>query len=121
MNDNLTLRRAKFVYEGTRIGAIAQEAPVINPVWEDRDKAFKSQFLEVIEKQCSINRSVNAEELHNSWWKAYIDLGWKYGKVYDPKSKTHPDMLPYWNLDQKERDKDAIFIRLCDIARLFIN
>ena len=47
-------------------------------------------------------------------------MGWKYGTKYNPDIKTHPDLVPYADLGQLERDKDAVFVALCEIARQWI-
>ena len=47
-------------------------------------------------------------------------MGWKYGETYDREKKIHPDMVPYDQVGQLERDKDAVFVALCGIARVFI-
>lgn len=47
-------------------------------------------------------------------------MGWAFGVVYNPEVKTHPDMVPYHLLGQLERDKDAVFVALCEIARQWI-
>jgi hypothetical protein len=47
-------------------------------------------------------------------------MGWTYGPMRDVAAKTHPDMVPYADLGQLERDKDAVFVALCGIARLWI-
>jgi hypothetical protein len=116
----LTERRAEFVYDAARIAAIAAKAPVIPAPWAEREEPFKVQFLEVIERQCGPNRSESPEELHGSWVQAYIAMGWQYGEKYDREAKTHPDMVPYAKLGQLERDKDAVFVALCDIARQWV-
>ncbi len=54
------------------------------------------------------------------WVKAYEAMGWRYGPVRDREAKTHPDMLPFDELEQREQDKDAVFVALCEIARLWI-
>ena len=118
--DNLNGRRAEFVYNGARIAAIAAEAPVIPVWWSEREEAFRSQFLKVIERQCGEQRSKSPEELHGSWMQAYFGMGWVYDEVYDRENKIHPDLVPYVDLGQLERDKDAVFIALCEIARQFI-
>lgn len=118
---NLNKRRAKFVYDGTRLAAIAAMAPVIPAPYEEREQEFLDQFEAVIEKQCGPDRMMNLEEIHNTWWQRYIDMGWVYGETYDPEAKTHPDMVPYWELGQEERDKDEVWATFCDIARQFIN
>ena len=119
MND-LTERRAEFVYNGARLAAIAANAPIVPVFWQEREQPFKNQFLEVIERQCGENRSRSPEELHGSWMQAYISMGWKYGEKYDREAKIHPDMVPYAELNQLERDKDAVFVALCEIARQWI-
>jgi len=113
-------RRAEFVYNGARLAAIASNAPIVPVVWAEREDAFKKQFLDVIERQCGDNRSHSPEELHGSWMQAYLTMGWVYGEIYDREKKIHPDLVPYAKLGQLERDKDAVFVALCEIARQFI-
>ena len=117
---NLTERRAKFVYEAARLAAIAAEAPIVPIVWQEREDAFKEQFVKVIERQCGEYRSRSPEELHGNWKQAYFVMGWVYGDKYDRENKIHPDLVPYADLGQLERDKDAVFVALCEIARLWI-
>lgn len=116
----LTERRAEFVYNGARIAAIASQAPIIPVVWSEREDAFRQQFFKVIERQCGEQRSHSPEELHGSWMQAYFAMGWVYGAEYDREKKIHPDLVPYAQLGQLERDKDAVFVALCEIARLWI-
>jgi hypothetical protein len=113
-------RRAEFVYNGARLAAIAANAPIIPVVWIEREKSFQDQFLKVIERQCGPQRSKSPEELHGSWMQSYYDMGWVYGEVYDREKKIHPDLVPYAELGQLEKDKDAVFVALCEIARNYI-
>lgn len=117
---NLNERRAEFVYNGARIAAIAAQAPIVPVEWSEREEAFKAQFLKVIERQTGEQRSKSPEELHGSWMQAYFAMGWVYGEKYSREDKTHPDLVPYAELGQLERDKDAVFVVLCEIARRFI-
>lgn len=113
-------RRAEFVYNAARLAAIASEAPVVPDPWIVREVPFREQFLEVIERQCSPQRSDSPAELHGSWMQAYFAMGWVYGEKYNREAKTHPDLVPYARLGQLERDKDAVFVALCEIARQWI-
>ena len=117
---SLIERRAKFVYSAARLAAIAANAPVVPVVWKEREPAFKDQFLEVIDLQCGPKRSSSPEELHGTWMEAYYKMGWKYGETYNRENKIHPDLVPYDQLGQLERDKDAVFVALCEIARQWI-
>jgi len=116
----LNERRAEFVYEAARIAALAAKAPIIPAPWSEREQLFREQFLGVIERQCGPQRSISPEELHGSWMNAYFAMGWKYGEKYDREKRIHPDLVPYAQLGQLERDKDAVFVALCEIARNWI-
>ena len=52
--------------------------------------------------------------------QAYFAMGWVFGETYDTEKKTHPDLVPYAQLGQLERDKDAVFVALCDIGQQWI-
>ena len=116
----LTERRAQFVYDAARLAAISAGAPIIPVTWEEREQSFKDQFYKVIERQCGDQRSNSPEELHGSWMQAYFSMGWVYGEKYDRENKIHPDLVPYAKLGQLERDKDAVFVALCEIARQWV-
>lgn len=118
--ENLNERRAEFVYNGARLAAIASGAPIVPVEWSKREQDFRAQFLDVIDRQCGEQRSKSPEELHGSWMQAYLTMGWVYGEVYNRENRIHPDLVPYALLGQLERDKDAVFVALCEIARLFI-
>ncbi len=118
--DKVTERRAEFVYDAARLAAQAATAPIVPVLWSKREEPFRKQFLEVIERQCGEQRSKSPEELHGSWMQAYFAMGWKYGEEYSKETKTHPDLVPYAELEQKEQDKDAVFVALCEIARQWI-
>ena len=120
MTNQLDERRAIFVYGAALLAAEAALAPVIPYRWMDREEPFQKQFIEVVARQCGPQRSSSPEELHGSWMQAYYAMGWKYGGIYDREAKTHPDLVPYAALGTLERDKDAVFVALCEIARLYI-
>ena len=116
----LNERRAIFVYEGARMQADSVGAPIIPEPWTERDEAFRSQFLGVIEMMCGPDRKSSPEELHDDWVRAYEEMGWTFGPVRDRDAKTHPDMVPFGDLDPRERDKDAVFVALCELARQWV-
>lgn len=113
-------RRAEFVYEAARLQAIAVAAPVVPEPWGEREEPFRTQFRNVIEMMCGPDRKSSPAELHDDWVTAYEAMGWVYGPERDAKRKTHPDMVPYDDLEPRERDKDAVFVALCEIARQWI-
>lgn len=49
-----------------------------------------------------------AENAHDIWARARMDEGWTYGPVRDDKLKQHPDLVPYSQLPESEKEYDRI-------------
>lgn len=103
---------AKIIYEATRLEAQWSRRKIVPEKFEKRSKAFQEQFISIIKKYLYLSELPTPEEAHNSWMRSYKKMGWKYGKERDPKKKLHPDMIPFCDLPQDERDKDAIFLTI---------
>lgn len=117
-DENREHARAIFVYEGARLHATQLDCPVVPDAWEEREPEFREQFIELIGDLCSGKRKFqDYEEAHDSWVDKYFELGWAFGEVYDRENKIHPDLVPYNDLDPKEKVKDEVFVRLVEIAR----
>lgn len=52
------------------------------------------------------------EDSHSNWCMNKVEEGWVYGEVKDPVAKTHPCMLPYNDLPEFQRKKDALFLAI---------
>jgi hypothetical protein len=116
----LAERRSIFVYEAAILQAVAVDAPIVPEPWPERDEAFRSQFVRYVDGLCQGDWFPTPEEAHDSWWRAYEAMGWVYGPVRDVEAKTHPDMVPFSELELREQDKDAVFLALVQIARGWI-
>lgn len=109
----------EFIYEVTRLEAIASERSIVPEVWEKRDEAFRKQMTDYVEDLRGKSLPT-PEEAHDSWWHKYEEMGWKYGEVRDTVAKTHPDMVAFNDLPKDERDKDEIFLALVEFAFKYI-
>lgn len=49
------------------------------------------------------------EALHESWMATKEADGWTFGAVRDNSAKRHPCMVPYCDLPDEQRRKDALF------------
>lgn len=52
-----------------------------------------------------------AENSHDIWAKQRMDDGWTYGEKRDDEHKKHPDLVPYSDLPEKEKEYDRITAR----------
>ncbi|MBO5444997.1 MAG: Ryanodine receptor Ryr [Muribaculaceae bacterium] len=49
-----------------------------------------------------------AENAHDIWARARMDEGWTYGPVRDDERKEHPDLVPYAQLPDSEKEYDRL-------------
>lgn len=56
------------------------------------------------------NPTTTPEQSHASWMRHKALEGWVWGPKKDPEARTHPCMVPYSELPQEQRTKDALFI-----------
>lgn len=54
------------------------------------------------------------EDLHAAWCAAKRVQGWTFGLTKDPAAKTHPCLVPYRELPERQQAKDRL---LCAITR----
>ena len=47
-----------------------------------------------------------AEHAHDVWAQRRISEGWTYGPARDDKTKKHPDLVPYNDLPDSEKEYD---------------
>ena len=47
-----------------------------------------------------------AENNHDHWARQRIEAGWTYGPQRDDARKTHPDLVPYEDLPEGEKEYD---------------
>ena len=47
-----------------------------------------------------------SRNVHEVWAKNRMDQGWSWGPQRDDELKTHPDLVPYDELTEEEKDYD---------------
>lgn len=47
-----------------------------------------------------------AENNHDHWARQRIDEGWRYGRSRNDDKKEHPDLVPYHQLPETEKEYD---------------
>jgi hypothetical protein len=83
----------------------SQPAYVEAPAWQV-DSAFKG--VEAI----ADGRVTKPSQSHDSWLAEKAADGWQYGAVKDVEHKLHPCFVPYEQLPELQRHKDALFFAI---------
>ena len=51
-----------------------------------------------------------AENNHDHWARQRIETGWTYGLHRDDARKTHPDLVPYGDIPESEKEYDRLSV-----------
>lgn len=77
------------------------------PSWDDAPEWQRSSARNGVAGALAGN---TPEQSHASWMREKSALGWCYGTVKDPDRKLHPCMVPYADLPEAQRAKDALYL-----------
>jgi len=114
--------------EEQKIKFIAKACHEVNRVWCQAN-GDESQSLwehsELWQRESAIkgvkyrldNPEATPESQHNNWAQDKLNEGWVYGEVKDAEKKTHPCLVPYEELPEFQRKKDALFCAIVDIMK----
>ena len=76
------------------------------------DRGYNPQPINVedIDLDASLEELTEAiaENAHDIWARARMDEGWTYGPVRDDAKRHHPDLVPYSQLPDSEKEYDRI-------------
>lgn len=56
--------------------------------------------------------NLTAKDMHDHWSETRLSEGWRFGLTKDPIEKTHPMLIPYEDLPEFEKRKDALVISI---------
>jgi hypothetical protein len=99
---------ARAAHEAIRTLQIENKEPNVASPWETVGQDIKDSCFIGIERVIE-NLEVTNEELHDSWIETKKSQGWRYGRERSEEDKLHPCMVPYRELPQFQRLKDAMF------------
>jgi len=57
------------------------------------------------------------KDSHEGWLAEKQAAGWKHGPIKAPEKKEHPCMVPYHDLPDSQRIKDALFVSVVEALR----
>jgi hypothetical protein len=111
-------RIAQVVHEAIRAWQKANgQKP--SPVWSRAPEWMKESSRAVV-VWAAENPRASARAHHERWLRQMETAGWRYGVRRNDSRKTHPMMVPYSDLPEIERRKDALVAAVIDALALKI-
>lgn len=68
-----------------------------NPI-DTTNTVLSADLRELVERLARSN--------HDHWARKRIEEGWRYGRLRDDTNKLHPDLVPYEELSESEKEYD---------------
>jgi hypothetical protein len=115
MTENAIHYIAKACHEANRVwcqanGDHSQEH------WQDAEQWQRDSAIKGVEFRIK-NPDAGHDAQHNSWMEEKVNDGWVYGAVKDAEKKTHPCIVPFDQLPEFQKKKDALFCAIVDALK----
>lgn len=87
-------------------GSVIVPWDALNGILKDRAASTVAHLMEWMK---GAPHGIPDEELHDVWYNNMVAMGWAYGPTYSLEQKLHPSMIPFDELPDDEKIKDAIW------------
>lgn len=87
----------------------AAHGDLSQPPWDEAPEWQRVSAVEGVVKALD-NPGLTPEESHQHWMASKHADGWTFGEEKDAVAKTHPCLVPYYQLNDAQRAKDHIFL-----------
>jgi hypothetical protein len=84
--------------------------------WQDAEQWQRDSAIAGVEFRLN-NPDAGHDAQHNAWMADKIKDGWVYGPVKDAEKKTHPCIVPFDQLPEFQKKKDALFCAIVDALK----
>jgi DNA-binding transcriptional MerR regulator len=102
---------ASVIHDANRRLQIIQGDPRPSPLWDEAPEyQVRESTQSVVEALADPGRT--PEQNHQGWLERLVADGWTRGEVKDAAAKTHPDLVPFGELPEHEKQKDRLFIAI---------
>lgn len=83
----------------------------VSPSWEETTEEMRESARDGV---LGVLGGATPKMSHENWMHFRLKNGWVYGEVKDVEAKTHPCLVPYHELDEKQKFKDKMFVGIVE-------
>ena len=100
---------ARVVHAANRELQIVQGDPRPSPPWDETSEYEVRASIDGVQEAL---QGITPEQSHEAWCARLRAEGWHYGEVKDERAKTHPCLVPFAELPEEQRRKDAVLVAI---------
>lgn len=107
---------ARVCHEANRaVTKIVKDVPV-QPSWDDAPEDQRDSCINGVNFHLT-NPEAGPSASHDNWMRHKLAQGWVLGPKKSEEAKTHPALVPYVELPEGVRKKDAVFAAIVRALR----
>lgn len=84
--------------------------------WDEAEQWQRDSAVKGVEYRLN-NSDAPQSAQHEAWMQDKINDGWAYGEIKNADMKTHPCIVPYDQLPEDQKKKDALFQGVVDALK----
>lgn len=84
--------------------------------WDEAEQWQRDSAIKGVQYRLD-NPDAPQSAQHEAWMQDKLNDGWAYGEVKNADMKTHPCIVPYDQLPEDQRKKDALFQGVVDALK----
>lgn len=102
---------ARVIHEANSALQVIQGDPAPSQPWDCEDDDIKAVTIKGV---ANVRRGMTPRMLHDAWCHEKRAQGWTHGPEKDAALKTHPCLVPYWDLPPEQRTKNYVFVAIVE-------